>query len=108
MKYEISAVEVSLGLEALSYLDDIAHGRKMNLDPHELKIIIENILKDYEDVKRTSYNRLLKIGELVGQINENEKKLKALEIIKKDANLVIAVMSNCKGGEYDLLKEVLL
>lgn len=38
-----------------------------------------------------------------------EKGLKALEIIKKDVNLVTAVMSNCKGGkEYDLLKEVLL
>lgn len=35
--------------------------------------------------------------------------LKTLEIIKKDANLVIAIMSNCKGGKkYDLLKEELL
>jgi hypothetical protein len=44
-------------------------------------------------------------------LNEQDKikKLKALEAIKQYANLVIAVMSNCKGGEtYDLLKEVLL
>ena len=38
-----------------------------------------------------------------------EKALKAFEIIRKNPNLVIAVMSNCKDGkEYNLLKEVLL
>ena len=35
-------------LEALCYLDDIAHGRKMSLDAHELKLIIEKDLKVLE------------------------------------------------------------
>lgn len=39
------------GLEALSYLDDIAHGRKMDYDPHELKKIIENELLILHDIK---------------------------------------------------------
>ena len=38
-------------LEALCYLDDIAHGRKMSLDPHELKLIIEKELKALEIIK---------------------------------------------------------
>ena len=50
-----------------------------------------------------------KLTSVLDLLNDIEKELKALEIIKKDENLVIAVMSNCKGGEeYDLLKEVLL
>ena len=53
------------GLEALDYLDDIAHGRKMPYDAHELKLIIEKELKalriienkcvDIEWFKRTKY-----------------------------------------------------
>lgn len=35
-------------LEALCYLDDIAHGRKMKYDPHELKLLIESALKEKE------------------------------------------------------------
>lgn len=34
--------------EALQYLDDIAHGRKMELDPHELKEIIAKDLDKLE------------------------------------------------------------
>lgn len=38
-------------LDALCYLDDIAHGRKMKLDPHELKLIVEKALKALEIIK---------------------------------------------------------
>ena len=39
-------------LEALCYLDDIAHGRKMKLDAHELKLIVEKDLKALEIIKK--------------------------------------------------------
>lgn len=39
-------------LEALCYLDDIAHGRIMKYDPHELKIFIEKSLKALEIIKK--------------------------------------------------------
>ena len=39
-------------LEALHYLDDIAHGRKMIYDPHELEQIIEKELKALEIIKK--------------------------------------------------------
>ena len=42
------------GLEALCYLDDIAHGRKMEFDPHELKNIVEKELKEGEANKNAS------------------------------------------------------
>lgn len=42
---------MSKGLEALCYLDDIAHGRKMKLDAHELKLIIEKELNALEIIK---------------------------------------------------------
>ena len=32
--------------EALEYLDDIAHGRKMSYDPHELKLVVEKGLNN--------------------------------------------------------------
>ena len=43
---------MSKGLEALQYLDDIAHGRKMDLDAHELKLIVEKELKALEIIKK--------------------------------------------------------
>lgn len=39
------------GLEALCYLDDIAHGRIMDFDAHELKLIVEKELKALEIIK---------------------------------------------------------
>lgn len=38
--------------EALCYLDDIAHGRKMEYDAHELKCIVEKDLEILENIKR--------------------------------------------------------
>lgn len=35
-------------LKALEYLDDMAHGRKMDYNPHELKCVIEKALKRLE------------------------------------------------------------
>ena len=42
-------------LEALCYLDDIAHGRKMDYDAHELKLIIEKELKALEIIKEKEW-----------------------------------------------------
>ena len=59
--------------EALCYLDDIAHGRKMEYDPHVLKKIVEKHLGDGKyaiDILRIIYNspfiveRLFEMGKL--------------------------------------------
>lgn len=39
-------------LEALCYLDDIAHGRKMIYDPHSLKLLIEEELEAFNILKK--------------------------------------------------------
>ena len=98
----------------------------MSLDPHELKLIVEKELKDYE-MEHTLRIRLENINyELVREKQENEKKLKALDIIKKynirPSDLLyhttyIAYLYNMtiitegdeimSEEEYDLLKEVL-
>lgn len=39
-------------LEALRYLDDIAHGRKMSLDPHKLELIVEKELKALDIIRK--------------------------------------------------------
>lgn len=49
---------MSKGLEALCYLDDIAHGRKMRLDPHELKLIVEKELQALEIIKKKPFNNV--------------------------------------------------
>lgn len=41
-------------LVALCYLDDMAHGRKMSLDPNELKLIIETELRKVENLKKVN------------------------------------------------------
>lgn len=46
-------------LQALEYLDDIAHGRKMKYDAHELKCIVENALINYS-VYKQDYERVMK------------------------------------------------
>lgn len=97
----------------------------------ECKKVIENALKDYEDEKKTSYNRLLKIGELVGQINEKEEEIekgkKFIKIIREiyangvgidkvfndiknsdDYESFKETYPYCPKDWYDLLKEVLL
>ena len=43
-------------LEALGYLDDIAHGRKMDFDPHYLKTIVEKPLKALEIIRKKEVN----------------------------------------------------
>lgn len=45
--------------EALGYLDDMAHGRKMNLDPHELKISIEEEIERLQQVEAMYVNCLI-------------------------------------------------
>ena len=60
-------------LEALSYLDDIAHGRKMEYDPHVLKKIVEKGLEsgnNAHDILRIIFNspsiiqQLFELGKL--------------------------------------------
>ena len=42
-------------LEALNYLEDIAYGRKMEYDPHDLKLIVKKSLEIFDLVKSTCY-----------------------------------------------------
>ena len=78
-------------LEALCYLDDIAHGRKMDYDAHELKLIIEKELKALEIIKE----KRVDIGWLIR--SENCSKY----------NLGVGESQALKKEEYDLLKEIL-
>ena len=82
-------------IEALCYLDDIAHGRKMRLDPHELKLFIEKDLKALKIIK----TRLVDMVDILTSasyslFNQKRVSLRGLTPISKE--------------EYDLLKEVLL
>ena len=84
---------MSKSLEALCYLDDIAHGRKMSLDPHDLTLIIEKELKALEIIR----NKLIDIQDVIlfdtySMFNQR-RSLRGLTLITKE--------------EYDLLKEVL-
>ena len=86
---------MSKGLEALCYLDDIAHGRKMRLDPHELKLIVEKELKALELMKKYNvrpsdfhYHTTYKVYLCNMSFADDD------EIMNEE--------------EYDLLKEVLL
>lgn len=87
--------------------------------------VIENALKDYENTKKELKLRIQQNGVLVNQIVENDKKLKAFEIIKEKEvdihNLLISKTAEqyngythwlgCKGNltqeEFEILKEVL-
>ena len=79
-------------LEALYYLDDIAHGRKMIYDPHELEQIIEKELKALEII-RTKH---VDIHWLISSKNRSRY------------NLGVGEREELKKKEYDLLKEVML
>ena len=70
--------------------------------------IIENALKDYENTKA-------RLDDTQALLWENQKKLKALEIIKKHTELTIwgefiwhSYKDTLTPEEYELLKEVLL
>ena len=78
-------------LEALCYLDDIAHGRKMKYDPHELKLLIEKELKALEIIKE----KRVDIGWLIRSKNCSKY------------NLGVGSSQALKKEEYNLLKEVL-
>ena len=81
-------------LEALCYLDDIAHGRKMKYDPHELKLLIEKELKAKDFV----FDKL---------------SIKVREIHYKDGIIKYQLCFNfmyareISKEEFDLLKEIL-
>lgn len=87
---------MSKGLEALCYLDDIANRRKMNLDPHKLKLIVEKELKALEIIKnkRVDINLLLNCpdSEIYNEILEARDRPERFRLTQK---------------EYKLLKEVL-
>ena len=68
--------------EALSYLDDIAHGRKMEYDPHVLKRIVEKGLKRFEELEK-AFDSLSKEEEKVmKELSKEIEKNRVLEIIK--------------------------
>lgn len=84
---------MSKGLEALCYLDDIAHGRKMSLDPHELKLIVEKELKALE---------IIKVKGIDIDILKYHKDLEHYNFAIRGR------FEHLTKEEYDLLKEVLL
>ena len=90
---------MSKELEALCYLDDIAHGRKMDLDPHELKLIIEKALKALEIIKEN----------LIVSIDEDSKDKPCLMVgVKINKDNVCVIYETFDRNKIDLLKEVLL
>ena len=88
---------MSKGLEALQYLDDIAHGRKMDLDAHELKLIVEKELRALEIIKKKKVNMI----SLLSSIEWHNP---------SHYNDSVGCPIGCEltQEEYDLLKEVLL
>lgn len=81
-------------LEALCYLYDIVHGRKIKYHPHELKLLIER------DLRRKDYLEITAID--IEQDNkelckENKKLKQVLEIIKEFAYYQIV---NVQGQWY--------
>ena len=85
---------MSKGLEALCYLDDIAHGRKMSLDPHELKLIVEKELKALEIIK----NKIVDCWAFISDIS----------ITSEEESLYAFSNKDLTKEEVELLKEVLL
>lgn len=83
-------------LEALYYLDDIAHGRKMNHDPHELEQIIEKELKALEIIK----NKEINIHALLLHLKRFDS--------PDGYNVFVGDKYKLIQEEYNLLKEVLL
>ena len=77
-------------IEALQYLDDIAHGRIMEYDPHELKLIVEKDLEILELIKYKIVN--IEILKFLIEEYDNDK---ALEIYNLD---------NIKLTKEELLK----
>lgn len=70
-------------LEALCYLDDIAHGRKMEYDAHELKLLIEEALKDIDYLKALNEAGNNNIKLLIEENRTMKKEFKAVAVIKK-------------------------
>lgn len=86
-------------LQALAYLDDIAHERKMSLDPHELRQIIEQeleVLKIIKNKKVDTYSlRRLNLEEYNYGVMLGKK------------NITVYECELLTPEEYNLLKEVL-
>lgn len=82
--------EVKLpALVALNYLEDIAQGRKIDYDPHDLEQIVEKIVVAVEIVnkKRVNIDFLLRLG-------------------YEDYNIGLSGERKIWDTEYNLLKEV--
>jgi len=92
-------------LEALEYLDDIAHGRKMKYDPHELKKIVEKAL-EYHQIKVVFFDLTMPIllNFKVKNSLDLRRRLKALEIIIEH-KLLNYVLKNKKCAEMYRLQE---
>lgn len=67
--------------EALSYLDDIAHGRKMEFDPHTLYCIIKRELDSIGELER-AFDSLSKENEkIMKELSKEIEKNRVLKII---------------------------
>lgn len=80
-------------ITALKYLDDIAHGRKMSYDAHELKKIVERDLEVLE---------ILKKWVLVEETNDE---LFPYDISVRRAYVSSGSVLELSKEEYELLKE---
>lgn len=84
-------------LEALSYLDDIAHGRKMEYDPHVLKRIVEKGLKRLEELEK-AFDSLSKEEEKVmKELSKEIEKNRVLKIIKDNIVFIRALCDKTKN-----------
>ena len=93
------------GLEALCYLDDIANGRKMSLDPHKLKLIVEKELKALEIIIKKFISP--KDFVLCNYTLNNKKWLSYEEYKKAYMNYYEDDEYLLLEEEYEILKEVL-
>lgn len=74
--------------EALSYLDDIAHGRKMEFDPHTLYCIVKRELDSIGELER-AFDSLSKENEkIMKELSKEIEKNRVLEIIFETPSII--------------------
>lgn len=74
--------------EALSYLDDIAHGREMKYDPHDLAMIIKQDLEVLEILKNKNVDIYL-LGQFKNLKMYNDWVSPSKHLTKKEYDKVI-------------------
>lgn len=121
MSKELTPLQALEKIKQAHYFVDFELDAKVSEDYKKELGIIENALKDYEELDKVAQSYANEIARLTLEMSNNGKKLKALEIIKEKE--VLSVYKDFKGTcylfvntmgieitetEYDLLREVLL